>query len=172
MSTWWLTTPAVDVGAFTARLGTTYDVMASAFDAPAHPYRVFLRTHPHQGVNASAHPASFVMAMNPARPLEVSKVYETIAHELVHEWLRLDGPDEEVRWFGEGAADYYSLVLPLRAGLVEEEDFLRAVNLPGGAAANGVSAERASARRPRRIRHSARLKRASSAKLPAGKSVR
>lgn len=129
MSTWWLTTPAVDVGAFTARLGTTYDVMASAFDAPAHPYRVFLRTHPHQGVNASAHPASFVMAMNPARPLEVSKVYETIAHELVHEWLRLDGPDEEVRWFGEGAADYYSLVLPLRAGLVEEEDFLRAVNL-------------------------------------------
>lgn len=129
MSTWWLTTPGVDVPAFTARLGTTYDVMATAFGAPARPYRVFLRAHPHQGANASAHPASFVMAMNPARPLEVSKVYETIAHELVHEWLHLDGPDEEVRWFAEGAADYYSLVLPLRVGILEEGAFLRAVNL-------------------------------------------
>jgi predicted metalloprotease with PDZ domain len=128
MSTWWLTPPGLDVEAFTARLGTTYDVMATAFDAPAHAYRVFLRTHPHRGANASAHPASFVMAMNPADMLEESKVYETIAHELVHEWLRLDGPVDEVTWFVEGAADYYSLVLPLRQGILEEDAFLRAVN--------------------------------------------
>ncbi len=102
--------------------------MSEAFDAPAHPYRVFLRSHPHRGANASAHPASFVMAVNPADPLDEASLYETVAHELVHEWLQLDGPPEDVTWFVEGAADYYSLVLPLRAGLLGEEDFLRAVN--------------------------------------------
>jgi predicted metalloprotease with PDZ domain len=129
MSTWWLTPPGFDVAAFAAQLGKTYEVMSTAFDAPAHPYRVFLRAHPDRGANASAHPASFVMATNPANPLEESKLYELIAHELVHEWLHLDGPDDEIRWFVEGAADYYSVVLPLRAGILDEEGFLRAINL-------------------------------------------
>lgn len=129
MSTWWLTPPGFDVQAFTAQLGKTYEVMSNAFDAPAHPYRVFLRPHPHRGANASAHPASFVLAMNPANPLEESKLYETIAHELVHEWLHLDGPDHEVAWFVEGAADYYSLVLPLREGILDEDAFLHAINM-------------------------------------------
>ncbi|WP_460526548.1 hypothetical protein [Flindersiella endophytica] len=129
LSTWWLTAPGIDVEAFATRLGRTYQVMSEAFGAPAHPYRVFLRTHPHRGVNASAHPASFVMAMNPANPPDEASLYETIAHELVHEWLRLDGPAEDVTWFVEGAADYYSLVLPFREGMLEEEAFLGAVNL-------------------------------------------
>ena len=129
LSIWWLTPPSIDVAAFSARLGLTYQMMSETFDAPAHPYRVFLRTHPHHGANASAHPASFVMALNPADPLDEASLYETIAHELVHEWLQLDGPPEEVTWFAEGAADYYSLVLPLRAGMLRDEPFLRAVNL-------------------------------------------
>ena len=128
MSTWWLTTPGIDVEAFGARLGATYTLLAETFAAPAHPYRVFLRTHPNRGANASAHPASFVMALNPADPLDETALYETLAHELVHEWLRLDGPVEDVTWFVEGSADYYSLVLPLRAGLVGEDAFLEAVN--------------------------------------------
>lgn len=128
LSTWWLTPPGIDVEAFSTRLATTYRIMAEAFDAPAHPYRVFLRTHPHRGANASAHPASFVMAMNPAHPLAEGSLYETVAHELVHEWLHLDGPADEVTWFSEGSADYYSFVLPLRHGLLDEEAFLRAVN--------------------------------------------
>ncbi len=129
LSTWWLTSPGIDVEAFSARLGTTYQVMAEAFDAPAHPYRVFLRTHPHRGAAASAHPASFVMSLNPAHPLDEGAIFETIAHELVHEWLHLDGSAEEVTWFVEGAADYYSLVLPLREGMLEDDAFLQAVNL-------------------------------------------
>ena len=102
--------------------------MSEAFDAPAHPYRVFLRTHPHRGAAASAHPASFVLVLNPTNPLDEASLYETIAHELVHEWLHLDGPAEDVTWFVEGSADYYSLVLPLRAGMLDEDAFLRAVN--------------------------------------------
>jgi predicted metalloprotease with PDZ domain len=69
------------------------------------------------------------MALNPAYPLDEASIYETVAHELVHEWLHLDGPAEEVTWFVEGAADYYSLVLPLRDGMLDEEAFLLAINL-------------------------------------------
>ena len=129
LSTWWLTTPGIDVEGFSARLGTTYQLMSETFGAPAHPYRVFLRARPHRGASASAHPASFVMALNPADPLDEASLFETIAHELVHEWLALDGRAEEVAWFLEGSADYYSLVLPLRNGMIDEESFLRAVNL-------------------------------------------
>lgn len=129
LSTWWLTPPGIDVASFGARLGTTYDLMSQTFGAPAHPYRVFLRAHPHRGANASAHPASFVMAMNPSRPLDVGSLYETLAHELVHEWLHLDGSDHEKTWFVEGSADYYSLVLPLRAGMIDQAAFVAAVNL-------------------------------------------
>ena len=128
LSMWWLTPPGIDVEGFSARLGSTYRLMSEVFDAPSHRYRVFLRTHPHRGGNASAHPASFVMAVNPANPVSEASLYETLAHELVHEWLRLDGPVDEVTWFNEGAADYYSLVLPFRAGMLDEEAFLRAVN--------------------------------------------
>jgi predicted metalloprotease with PDZ domain len=129
MSIWWLTPPGIDVSAFMDRLAETYKLMCQTFDVPTHPYRVFFRSHPHRGLNGSAHPASFVMAVNPEKPLDPSKIYETIAHELVHEWLHLDGPEEEARWFNEGAADYYSLVLPHRSGLLEEDAFLHAVNL-------------------------------------------
>jgi predicted metalloprotease with PDZ domain len=128
LSTWWLTAPGIDLDAFGARLGATYRLMSTTFDVPAHPYRVFLRTHPHRGVNGSAHPASFVMALNPEDPLDTAPLYETLAHELVHEWLRLDGPVEDVTWFVEGSADYYSLVLPRRAGMLDEDAFLEAVN--------------------------------------------
>jgi len=128
LSTWWLTPPGIDVDAFSARLGATYDLMSRTFGAPARPYRVFLRAHTHRGANASAHPASFVMAMNPSKPLDVGSLYETLAHELVHEWLHLDGSYDEKTWFVEGSADYYSLVLPLRAGLLDEAAFLVAVN--------------------------------------------
>lgn len=129
LSTWWLTSSGIDVAVFSERLGSTYRLMSETFDAPAHPYRVFLRTHPHRGANASAHPASFVIALNPASPLDEASLHETLAHELVHEWLHLDGPTEDLTWFVEGSADYYSLVLPLRAGMIDEAAFLRAVNI-------------------------------------------
>jgi predicted metalloprotease with PDZ domain len=129
LSIWWLTQPGIDVTAFMDRLGTTYQVMSETFEVPCQPFRVFFRTHPHRGANGSAHPASFVLGMNPEQAVATSRLYESLAHELVQEWLRLDGPDGEVRWFNEGAADYYSLMVPFRAGLLDHETLLESVNL-------------------------------------------
>jgi predicted metalloprotease with PDZ domain len=129
VSTWWLTTPGFDVVTFTRSVGTTYDVLAQAFDAPAHPYRVFLRAHAYRGANGSAHPGSFVLAVNAEQPVDEGAQFVTVAHELVHRWLSLDGSPDEVTWFVEGSADYYSLVVPLRAGLLDADAALREVNL-------------------------------------------
>jgi predicted metalloprotease with PDZ domain len=129
LSVWWLASPPFDVATFSARLGTTYDVLAATFDAPAAPYRVFLRTHEQRGLTASAHPSSFVMALNPSDPPDEGMLFETIAHEVVHEWLHLDGTQDEVTWFVEGAADYYSLVVPHRHGLIDDETLVRSLNL-------------------------------------------
>lgn len=128
LSTWWLTAPGIDLEAFTARLGATYKAMTAVFGADPSPYRVFMRTNPHRGANSSAHPASFVTAMNPATPLSPAKLYENLAHEVVHEWLHLDGPAADIAWFVEGSADYYSLVVPFREGLLDEDAFVSAVN--------------------------------------------
>lgn len=128
-SVWWLTEPGFDVDRLSGWLATTHGLMKEAFGGEVRPYRVFLRTHGHRGLNASAHPASFVMAVNPRRPLDTTSIAETVAHELVHEWLHLDGPTSEVTWFVEGSADYYALVLLHRAGELDDADFLRAVNL-------------------------------------------
>lgn len=129
LSTWWLSPPGFDVSGFTERLAVTYQAMSEAFEQAAHPYRVFLRNQPYRGANASAHPASFVLAVNPKDPLAVSSLDELVAHELVHEWLQLDGPHEEVSWFVEGAADYYSLVVRLRSGALSQAAFVQAVNV-------------------------------------------
>lgn len=128
ISTWWLTPPPFDAERFTHQLGDTYRAMAGAFDAAPHPYRVFLRASPHRGMSASAHPASFVVAMDPSAPADERAIERTVAHELVHEWLHLDGPADDVTWFNEGVADYYALVLSLQHGLIDEHTFLSEVN--------------------------------------------
>lgn len=129
VSVWWLTPPGLEIEGFASRLEQTHRMMSSTFDAPMHPYRVFLRASPHRGLVASAHPASFVIATNPVAPPDQQQLYVAIAHELVHEWLHMDGLAEDVTWFNEGAADYYSLVLPLRGGIIDADTFLREVNL-------------------------------------------
>jgi hypothetical protein len=128
ISTWWLTAPPFDVKPFTQQLSDTYREMAATFDAAPHPFRVFLRASPHRGMSASAHPASFVVAMDPTTPADERVLQRTVAHELVHEWLHLDGPTDSVTWFNEGAADYYALVVSLRRGVIDDQTFLSEVN--------------------------------------------
>lgn len=128
VSAWWLTPPVFDVPTFVEQLGETYEAMAATFDAESHPYRVFLRASPYRGMNASAHPASFVIAMDPSTAPEARTLERTVTHELVHEWLHLDGPAGDTTWFNEGAADYYALTVARRRGVIDDDIFLAEVN--------------------------------------------
>jgi hypothetical protein len=128
ISVWWLTSPAFDVAEVTQQLGSAYQAMAATFDAERHPYRVFVRACPYRGMNASAHPASFVVALDPDAPADARTLQRTLTHELVHEWLHLDGPADETTWFNEGAADYYALVIAHRRNIIDVGTFASQVN--------------------------------------------
>jgi predicted metalloprotease with PDZ domain len=46
----------------------------------------------------------------------------------VHNWPELAGDHADTSWYTEGTAEYYSVVLSYRAGLITPEEFLRRVN--------------------------------------------
>jgi predicted metalloprotease with PDZ domain len=53
---------------------------------------------------------------------------EFLAHEMAHNWPRLDLPLEHSS-YTEGIAEYYSLVLPYRFGIYTREMFVERMNL-------------------------------------------
>ena len=51
------------------------------------------------------------------------------AHEMVHNWINLpDEPYGTCTWYVEGAAEFYSLLLPWRAGIVSAEELTEELN--------------------------------------------
>ncbi|USU04409.1 peptidase M61 [Sphingomonadaceae bacterium OTU29LAMAA1] len=61
-----------------------------------------------------------------------------LAHEMLHSWVNsLDGSMDSAggldrSWFGEGLAVHYQRTLPLRAGMISAEDFLKDLNETAG----------------------------------------
>ena len=46
-----------------------------------------------------------------------------LAHEMVHNWPQLnDNPYGVTTWYSEGTAEYYSVLLPLRLGLMTDDE--------------------------------------------------
>lgn len=128
VSMWWLTATPDESSSFTQMLRRIYDAMADTFEGERSPYRVFLRASPFGGSAASAHQVSFVMTVSIDAPPEAKLLHETLSHELVHEWVRLDGDDVEVAWLNEGVADYYGLLVPLREHQIDAATFAEQVN--------------------------------------------
>ena len=52
-------------------------------------------------------------------PLIMEEALNTLAHEIVHNWCRLETVSGEENWYSEGTAEFYSVEIPLRAGLVD-----------------------------------------------------
>ena len=65
--------------------------------------------------------------------INIEQAKGTLAHEMVHTFVGgLDGESEALAWFSEGLAVYYERVLPLRAGLITADAFLRDLNTTAG----------------------------------------
>ncbi|MEU5031799.1 hypothetical protein [Streptomyces milbemycinicus] len=126
----WLSEPkfdAVDVGAHIKRL---YDEMCAFFREPAPGYRVFVRKHPFPGNGGSAFPGSrgFMFGWSEAEQQSTEALKRLLAHETVHNWPFLQGEPADISWYTEGTAEYYSLVLPHRSGVIDDNTFLELLN--------------------------------------------
>ncbi|RSL68681.1 hypothetical protein CEP54_002677 [Fusarium duplospermum] len=91
-------------------------------------YRIFMRgSASSSGTGAAALLRSFMFSYT----MGVDNTWENfqilLSHEMVHTWPALSG-DGDVTWSVEGVADYYSIVLPYRVGIITLDRFIRRVN--------------------------------------------
>ena len=116
---YWLDSQLPDREMVTKQMPVLLDAMCRFFQAPDTSYSVFFRKEPFSISNSgTAFAGGFAMGYSDAMPLIMDNALNTIAHEIVHNWALLDGPAGETEWFSEGTAEYYSMAIPLREGIV------------------------------------------------------
>ncbi len=93
-------------------------------DTSVPPYRVILRYNPINAGGGAALTNSFLLTYG-----ETAKDPEglkgTLAHEMTHTWTSAGGVGQ---WYGEGNAVHYQALLPLRAGLITPDAYLKDIN--------------------------------------------
>lgn len=117
-----------EMQALAGRIGRLYDYMADFFGDREGEYRVFARQHPYRGRGGTALPRSFTFGYHAPSNPTVDDLHGMLAHEIAHGWPSMQGEHGETAWYSEGAAEYYSLVLSHRAGVLDEDQFLDHLN--------------------------------------------
>jgi hypothetical protein len=107
-----------------------YDWYQDFFKPGNRPYRVFLRYNPVNPGGGVGLMRSFVVTYD--RDTQVDDLKSTLAHEMLHTFAPSLGDGLETSWFGEGLAMFYEGVLPLRAGAITPDAFLRDLNETAG----------------------------------------
>lgn len=116
---YWLDSQLPDREKVTEQLPGLLDAICRFFQAPDTSYSIFFRKEPFSISNSgTAFAGGFAMGYSDTMPLIMDSALNTIAHEIVHNWPALDGPTGEIEWFAEGTAEFYSMAIPLRAGIV------------------------------------------------------
>lgn len=81
-------------------------------------YSIFFRKEPFRYSNGgTAFDGGFVFGYSDEMPLDMEAGLNTLAHETVHNWPALDQIEDGGSWYSEGTAEFYSLMIPLRAGI-------------------------------------------------------
>ena len=123
---YWLTEPEFDAQSLAAFTRDLFARMQAFFLDDRQVYRVFMREDHTETSGGTALRRSYMFGWNRRRQVSQVKRQILLAHEMVHNWPHLnDEPYGVTTWYSEGTAEYYSLVLPLRAGLISREQALR-----------------------------------------------
>lgn len=120
---YWLSEPSFDPNAVAQRIKALFDYMSDFFDDPHAFYRVFVRKDPFEkSEGGTALRNSFMFGWSDSNRPTPDSLQNLLAHEMVHNWIGMEDPDGTATWFNEGCAEYYSVVLPFRAGLSIADD--------------------------------------------------
>lgn len=125
---YWLAEPPFDTAALAGRIEALYEAMSSFFNEDQSSYRVFMRQNPYKGRGGSALAGSFMFGYNKDDAPEVDDLQSLLAHEMAHNWPAMQGEHGLTAWYSEGAAEFYSLLLAYRAGLMTIGDYLENIN--------------------------------------------
>lgn len=81
-------------------------------------YRVFTRRNGFSGSGGTAFPRSYIYGYGREDAVTVEGLQSLLAHEMVHNWPTMaDEPAGAGTWYTEGSAEYYSVMVPMEAGL-------------------------------------------------------
>jgi hypothetical protein len=124
----WLDSPflALDPEPLMAWTGKLHDWYQDFFKAGNGPYRVFMRYNPVNPGGGTELMRSFIITYD--RDTEVDQLKSMLAHEMLHTFAPSLSGGLETAWFSEGLAVFYQRLLPLRAGAITPDDFLRDLN--------------------------------------------
>lgn len=130
---YWFGEPTFNVRSVTGRLADLFGYMADFFQDEDPEYRIILRRDPFEiSGGGSAAARSFISGYSASGTVDVEQWYSTLAHEMVHNWPFMDDTVTGTgTWYTEGMAEYYSAVLPYRAGLADAEYTVEQINRKG-----------------------------------------
>jgi hypothetical protein len=131
---YWLGEPPFDPRAVSKSIKTTFLAMSKFFEDDDDVYRVFLRQNPYLtgvGGSGTAVLRSFMFSYGQYDDhgglVSVMDPVKTIAHEIVHNWVAIDGEVFD-NWYHEGMAEYYALLFLHKLGVTGDEEFVQDIN--------------------------------------------
>lgn len=127
-SLYWLGEPPFDAKALGERTEALFNPMAAFFGDAGGDYRVFMRQNPYKGTGGSALGRSFMFGYHPPAKPSLDDLQGLVAHEMAHNWPRMQGEHGDTAWYSEGMAEYYSVMLAHRAGLLPADRLLEDLN--------------------------------------------
>ena len=120
---YWMSQPPFDVKEVAEYTKKLFGHMQKFFKDTEKIYRIFVRKDPFLTSGGTALYRSYMFGWNTTQPCSLADKKAILAHEMVHNWPDLnDNPYGTTTWYSEGTAEYYSVLLPLRLGLICDED--------------------------------------------------
>ncbi|WP_417760121.1 hypothetical protein [Shewanella sp.] len=131
---YWLDKPPFDMAQLAPQTQTFYRYMANFF-GDKRDYRVFARSNPYPAGGGTGLAHSFMFGYGSEGQTIAEGVQVLLAHEMAHTWPKLNSSESHAQtaWYTEGTAEYYAILMSLRAGISDPKEFLRQINLRAAA---------------------------------------
>ena len=122
---YWQDEPPFDAAALAEYVKKLYGIMRRFFRDDQAVYRVFMSHDRTVSSGGTALQRCYMFGWNDTQRVSIAEKQNLLAHEMVHNWPHLnDEPYGETTWYEEGTAEYYSIMIPLRAGLITKAQAL------------------------------------------------
>lgn len=120
---YWMSQPPFDVKEVAEYTKKLFGHMQKFFRDTEKVYRIFVRKDPFLTSGGTALHRSYMFGWNETQSCSLQDKKVILAHEMVHNWPQLnDIPYGTSTWYSEGTAEYYSVLLPLRLGLMTQDE--------------------------------------------------